>query len=93
MMQFRITRHAGSPGTPEEALELLWPRLGERRGEVSFSQASFGIQATIRKRAPASTERRVREEIGRRMVLDIVREVCESAPELEFKWYAVSGAR
>lgn len=91
-VQFKITNHAGS-GAPEDAIELLLPRLGERRGEVSFAQASYGIRATVREGAPTSMERRVREEVGRRMVLDIVRAVCESEPDLEFKWYAVSVAR
>jgi len=38
---------------------------------------------------PASMERDERAEIGRRAVLDIVCDVCESAPELELDWFAV----
>ena len=40
--------------------------------------------------APISMERDEREEIGRRAVLDIVRSVCERAPELKSDWFAVS---
>jgi hypothetical protein len=31
-----------------------------------------------------------RIEIGRRAVLDVVRDVCDAAPELKSDWFAVS---
>jgi hypothetical protein len=38
-------------------------------------------------------ERSVRQEVDRLVVLNVVREVCEEAPELKFDWYAVGVLR
>lgn len=91
-MEFRISRHSGR-NAPAEALDLLLQRLGENRDRVGFAWVGTEIRATWREDAPIAMERDVREEIGRRAVLDIVCEVCEGAPELESDWYAVSSFR
>ncbi len=88
-MEFKISRHSGR-NAPADALDQLLRRLGEDRDRVGFARADTEIRATWREDTPISMERDVREEIGRRAVLDIVCKVCESAPELESDWYAVS---
>ncbi len=47
----------------------------------------------LRDDTPVSMESDEREEIGRRVVLDIVREVCDAAPQLNLDWFAVSALR
>ena len=89
---FRITLHAGF-AAPADALGLLWQRLDLNRDDVGFAEAGAEIMATWREDTPVSMERDEREEIGRCAVLDIVRGVCESAPELESDWFAVSTLR
>jgi len=54
---------------------------------------SADIRAKWGEDAPVSMERDVREEIGRRAVLDIVQDVCERTPELSPDWFAVSAYR
>jgi len=88
-VKFKITRHSGF-AAPADALDLLWQRLGASRDEVSFAKVGSHISATWREDAPVSMERDERVELGRSAVLDIVRDVCERAPELRFDWYAVS---
>ncbi len=51
------------------------------------------IRAKWGEDAPVSMERDVREQIGRRAVLDIVQEVCERSSELMPDWFAVSAYR
>jgi hypothetical protein len=75
---------------PADALDLLWQQLGSEREEVSFERLSGEISATTGEDAPVSMTRDERVHIGRRAVLDIVREVCEEAPELRSDWFAVS---
>ena len=91
-MDFRITRHAGH-AAPEDALDLLWERLGPRRDEASFAMTRSCIRATWGVDAPVAMERDEREEIGRTAVLDIVRAACERGPGLRADWYAVSPQR
>jgi hypothetical protein len=91
-VQFRITPHsAGAP--PADAVELLWQHLGESSEEVTFAKLGPEIQASTRGDAPVSMTSDEREEIGRRVVLKALREVCEGAPELSSDWYAVSSGR
>jgi hypothetical protein len=93
-MKFSITSpHSGS-AAPPEAVELLWVRLDGRSFEkVSFTHVGSTIRATAADDAPSSIERSERERIGRRVVLDCLRGVCDSAPELKLDWFAVSPAR
>ena len=91
-MRFRITRHSGH-AAPEDALELLWQQLEPNRGGVSFAKVGPHIRAVVNKGAPVSTERHVREEVDRRVVLEVVREVCQDAADLKFEWYAVGPLR
>jgi hypothetical protein len=70
-------------------MDLLWQRLSASHGETSFAKVGPEIEATWGEDVPASMERDERAEIGRRAVLDIVRDVCERAPELELDWFAV----
>jgi hypothetical protein len=89
---YRITPHLGSPRPrwDAEAMELLWRRLDLRRGDTSFSKVGPGITATWQLDAPVPVERDELIELGRLAVLEVVRDVCRRAPELELEWFAVS---
>jgi hypothetical protein len=91
-MQFKITPHANYK-PPPDALELLWQQLGPSRDEVSFAKVGALITARTGEDAPVAMTRDERAEIGRRAVLEVVRDVCARAPELESDWFAVSSER
>jgi hypothetical protein len=91
-MNFSITRHAGW-AAPDDALNMLWERLGAHREEVSFAKGDAAIRATWGSDAPSSIDRDEREEVGRMAILEIVRGVCEQAPELSSDWFAVGVRR
>lgn len=91
-MEFQITHHSGF-SAPEDALDLLFARLGLRHDGVSFVKGSSQIRATLLEDLPPTVTRDEREEIGRELVLGIVRQACEGAPELKFAWYAVGPQR
>ena len=88
-MNFKITRHSRS-GAPDNALQLLFQRLGRRREDARFAMTAREIRAVLGHDAPVSMERNEREEIGRLALLEIVQGVCEDAPELELAWFAIS---
>ncbi|MGH2864342.1 MAG: hypothetical protein ACRDJX_03735 [Solirubrobacteraceae bacterium] len=88
-MHFRITPHSAA-APPAGALELLWQHLGATRDEVSFEKVGAEITATTGEDAPVSMTRDERIHIGRHVVLDILTEVCEAAPDLRSDWFAVS---
>jgi len=90
-VKFKITPHAGFTAStkPANAVDLLWQRLGASHDEASFAKVGPEISATWGEDVP-SMARDEDAEIGRRAVLDIVRDVCEHAPELEVDWFAVS---
>jgi hypothetical protein len=71
-------------------MDLLWQGLDARRDETSFTKVGAEIRVTWGEDAPASMEQDERYELGRRVVLDIVIDVCERAPELNSDWFAVS---
>jgi hypothetical protein len=89
---FRILLHTGF-AAPADALDLLWPRLDGKRDDVRFARVDAEIRATWDEDASIRVERDEREEIGRRAVLDIMRDACERAPQLEADWFAVSPLR
>ena len=89
-VRFRITIHSGFR-PPEDALEVLFAKLGGFREGVRFSKLNNEIRATVSEEG--SRERDELEEIGRRQVLDVVKNVCERAPELELDWFAVAALR
>jgi hypothetical protein len=92
-VRFRITRHAGHAlghAPPADALELLLERLGPRRGGVSFVKVASQITATWNPDMSSGATSDERADIGRRAVLDIVRQVAEGDPGLDPDWYAVS---
>jgi hypothetical protein len=91
-VQFRITHHSGF-AAPTEALDLLCARLGARRDGVSFAKVGGQIRAATQEDAPVSMTRDERLEIGRRAVLELVRDACDGAPELKSDWFAVSPER
>jgi hypothetical protein len=91
-VKFKISRHAGHQA-PAEALDLLWPRLDGNQHGVRFERLGSEIRATWKDDAPASMERKVREEIARRAVFDLLCEICEGSPEIKSDWYAVSPLR
>jgi hypothetical protein len=88
-MDFRITPHSGS-GAPDDAIDLLWARLGARQPEASFAKGGGGIRARWTVDVPVAMERDEREELGRAAILEILRTVCGQTPELTADWYAVS---
>jgi len=89
-VQFKIVPHS-AVAPPPDAIELLWQRLGVQHGDVSFAKAgALVIEARTDSEPPVSMTRDEREQIGRRVVLDVLREVCEDFPELESDWFAVS---
>jgi hypothetical protein len=90
-LRFRITLHSGYR-PPEDALDLLFARLGGLRDGVRFSQLSSEIRATLSDEG-GSRERDELEEIGRGQVLEIVKGVCDRAPELQADWFAVAAVR
>jgi hypothetical protein len=87
-VQFRIIPHSAL-APPSDALDLLWEQLGGHHEDVSFAKAGPEIAASTGEDAPVSMTVDERVEIGRRAVLDIVREVCEGAPGLRSDWFAV----
>jgi hypothetical protein len=91
---FRITHHSGF-AAPADALDLLWQRLdGNRAGGARFAKANAGIiRAVWAEDVPLSMERCDREEVGRRVVLNIVCDICSRVPELKSDWFAVSPLR
>jgi hypothetical protein len=90
-VKFRITRHSAFK-PPDDAIELLWQRLGARRDEVSFAMVGDEIRASVGEDAPVAMTRDERVEIGRGAILAILLDVCELAPELKSDWFAVSFA-
>ena len=70
-------------------MELLWQHLGTRRDDTSFAKVGSEIRARWGSDESPSVGRYERAEIGRRVVLEIVRDVCERTPELELDWFAV----
>jgi hypothetical protein len=91
-VKFAITLHSGS-GAPDDALELLWARLGSSRDGVRFSQATGEIRASVNEEDFSSMESDIRAHEGRRIVLGILEEVCERDPGLKFEWFAVAPRR
>ncbi len=75
---------------PEDALERLSQQLGARREQLSFATVGSCIMATLRDEAPVSMTHDERSDIGRRLVLNVLRDVCELGPELKLDWFAVS---
>jgi hypothetical protein len=91
-MKYRITRHS-TAAAPADALDRLSARLSGKHQEVSFSRLGTEISATIRDDdLPVSMTRDERTDKGRRVVLEVLSEVCERVPDLKFDWYAVGPA-
>lgn len=90
-MQFRITPHSVFD-PPADAVERLWQRLGSSRDELSFAKVGGEISARTDEDAPVSMTRDERVEVGRRAILDVVRDVCDGTPDLKSDWFAVSSA-
>jgi hypothetical protein len=88
-VKFRITRHSAFK-VPDDALELLWQRLGSSHDGVSFAKVGAEIEASVGDEAPVSMTRDERVDIGRRAILAIVLDTCEPAAELRSDWFAVS---
>ncbi len=88
-VNFRITPHAAS-GAPGDALEMLWQHLDGHYEDVSFVNEGPEIKARIAQDAPIAMTSDEREAVGRRMLLELLREVCERSSELSSDWYAVS---
>jgi hypothetical protein len=91
-VRFRISRHSGF-SAPADAVDQLWQHLGPKREEASFAKVGNVIRAEWGADAPVSLERDEREEIGRGVLLEIVRDVCERTPGLKTDWYAISPFR
>jgi hypothetical protein len=91
-VRFRITVHSGF-AAPADALDMLAERLGRVRDEARFERRSTDIVATWGEDVPVSMESDEREELGRLAVLGIIEDVCDSSPELQLDWFAVSTSR
>jgi hypothetical protein len=78
---------------PDDAIELLLQRLGPNRDQASFAKVGAEIWVTLEADAPVSMTHDERADIGRRAVLEVVRDVCDGAAELRSDWYAVSSER
>lgn len=91
-MRFRITRHSGH-AAPTDALELLLRRLGARRGEITFTMSRAEIWASCGEEHTRAEAREEKAEAARWEIFELVREVCEGAPELNVEWFAVSPVR
>ena len=87
-VRFKVTPHSTFK-PPDDAIELLWTRLGPRHEDVSFARVGAEIKASLEDDAPVAVTRDERVDIGRRAVLAIVLEVCEDSPELRSDWFAV----
>lgn len=93
-VKFKIGPHRGFTAStrPANAIDLLWQRLGASRDDVRFARTGTEITASWEGEPPSSALEE-RAEIGRLVVLEIVRQVCENAPELELDWFAVGAER
>jgi hypothetical protein len=88
-VRFRISVHAGH-GAPPDAIERLAGRLGPEQEDARFAGGGTEIVATYGEEAPIAMASDERQEIGRLALLKILEEVCETAPDLDFEWFAVS---
>lgn len=88
-MKFRITLHSRH-NAPSDAIEQLWARLESLSGEASFSKVRAEIRATWGEAEGARDDREARIEAGRLSLLDLLREVCDTTPDLELDWYAIT---
>ena len=90
-MIFRITHHSGY-NAPLDALDTLLEQLGPRRDTVAFSKEADDEMITVVWEGDLSSSMAQDEltETGRRMILDIVRDVCEVTPGLDVDWFAIS---
>jgi hypothetical protein len=57
---------------------------------VSFAKVGHEIRARALEDLPVTMTRDERADICRRVVVDIVRSVCEQAAQLDWDWFAVS---
>jgi len=89
-MRFKITNHSGHPA-PDDALDLLWQRLGSGGEQVTFERVGVEIEANVGEDAPVSMTQDEREQVGRSAVLRMVLDACDGAPDLKSDWFAVSG--
>jgi len=87
-VEFRIGRHSGF-AAPPDAMELLLRRLGAQADEISFAMVGTEITATSPASHGDSTTREIRVGVERQAIVDLIRDVCERAPELESDWFAV----
>lgn len=91
-MRFTVTKHTAVK-PPEEAVEMLSSQIPARRQDVAFSRIGGEIRARVDRDDAVWMTTDERVEIGRKAVLDILREVCERSPELKLDWFAISPAR
>jgi hypothetical protein len=87
---FKITYHSGYT-PPTDALDALLERLGAVRDRVSFSKpGATEIIAVWDADVSSAMTQDERIETGRRMIFDMVKDVCEYSPPLDVDWFAVS---
>jgi hypothetical protein len=90
-LAYKITPHLGSPRPRwnAEAMDMLWHRLDLSRGDTSFFKAGTQITVTwhLDSRLPVGRDELI--QLGRLTILEMVRDVCRRAPELELEWFAV----
>ena len=92
MIEFRITRHRGTPAAPPpDAVELLWPWLGTRRNGVAFAKVGSTIRARDASDLPVSMTLDERAPVARSALEELVRAVCDEHADLRWEWYAIDG--
>ncbi len=90
-MVFKVTKH-GSASPPQNALDLLGELIAGRRDDAYFKRAGSYISARLDREEPVAMTQDERNEIGRRVVLEIIGDVCERTPGMKLEWYAVRPA-
>jgi hypothetical protein len=91
-VQFVITIHSGQ-AAPPDAIDLLARRLGARQDEASFAQVGREIDVTWGESEGSVATRHERVEPERRKILEMVRDVCDRAAELQSDWFAIRPKR
>ncbi|MHB8531798.1 MAG: hypothetical protein ACYDC2_03660 [Solirubrobacteraceae bacterium] len=83
-----MTKH-GSSSPPQNALDLLGELIAGRREDAYFKRAGSYISARLDREVPIAMTQDERTEIGRRVVLEIIGDVCDRTPGMKLEWYAV----
>ncbi len=87
-MTFRITQHARHDAPPD-AVDRLLAQLQGRRSNGRFRKVGSEIRVSWGHGEGSAWERPERQELEREEVLQLLRDTCDGASELQVDWYAV----